>query len=504
MSFRRSTVILCILAGFAFLIISAVFVWQAQATIQVKAVVPNAALCGNGVRNVGEQCDGSALGGKTCTTLGFGGGTLGCTSVCTYQISACTTSALTTATSSFFAALGGTYAFQSASNTATFNFPTDFSTEDLQMHMFAQASSALATTKPAPSGGKFAGKAYDFLFLNSSGEGVTSLSKPATITFTYTDADIVDMSESTLAPYRWGSSDSAWQLITGSALDTANKKITFSTAAFSSFAIFGSAPAASPPAQSGGGGGGYLAPATGVVFSGRAYPKSTVTLLKDGQIIVVTIAGPDARFEVDVSGLAAGNYTFAIYGEDSQGLRSSLFTFPVFITSGVTTKIGGIFIAPTIAVDKSEVKRGDNIAIFGQSAPTSEITISVNSDEEVFVKKMSDASGAYLLNFDTSVLEIGQHNTKSKVALNGDISSFSKVIGFTVGTKNIKAELPRAITKGDVNNDRRVNLVDFSIAAYWYKRSLSASFMVVEKGLLNGDGKVDLVDFSIMAFYWTG
>jgi hypothetical protein len=49
-----------------------------------------------------------------------------------------------------------------------------------------------------------------------------------------------------------------------------------------------------------------------------------------------------------------------------------------------------------------------------------------------------------------------------------------------------------------------VDLVDFSIAAYWYKQPLSDAFKKIEKAELNGDGKVDLVDFSIMAYYWTG
>jgi len=255
----------------------------------------------------------------------------------------------------------------------------------------------------------------------------------------------------------------------------------------------------------GGGGGGYVAPTTGAIFNGRAYPKSTVTLLKDAQIAATTIADANANFSLSLSGLSGGNYIFSVYSEDNKGNRSSLLTFPVSVTSGTTAKITGIFIAPTIATDKSEVKRGDNIAIFGQSAPISEITISVNSDEEFFVKKISDATGVYLLNFDTSVLEMGQHNTKSKAALNGEISSFSKVIGFAVGTKNILAQLPtKTPTKGDLNNDGRVNLVDFSIAAYWYKRTISAEFSVKEKERLNVDGKVDLVDFSIMAYFWTG
>ena len=186
-------------------------------------------------------------------------------------------------------------------------------------------------------------------------------------------------------------------------------------------------------------------------------------------------------------------------------MRSSLLTFPVSITSGATTNVSGIFIAPTISVDKSEVKRGDNIAIFGQSAPTSEIVITVNSEEEFFVKEKTDASGVYLHNFDTSVLEMGQHTTKSKSALNGEISSFGKIASFLVGTKNVAATIAtKCPGKADLNNDCKVNLVDFSIAAYWYKRPLSAVFKTTETAKLNGDGKVDLVDFSIMAFYWTG
>ncbi|HDZ54483.1 hypothetical protein LCGC14_0103030 [marine sediment metagenome] len=255
----------------------------------------------------------------------------------------------------------------------------------------------------------------------------------------------------------------------------------------------------------GGGGGAYIPPPpqTAVNFSGRAYPLSKVTVLKDGQVAITTIAGPDANFYISLSGLSSGNYIFSVYGEDNKQRRSSLFTFPVFVTRGAITTISGIFLAPTIDVDKSEVKRGDNIAIFGQSAPQGEITISINSEEEIFVKTNTDADGIYLYNFDTSPLAIRQHLTKSKVAADGIISSFSKTVTFNVGTKTVFKEKPEFL-KGDLNNDGRVNLVDFSIAAYWYKRSISAEFARKEAERLNNDGKIDLVDFSIMAFYWTG
>jgi hypothetical protein len=46
--------------------------------------------CGNGaLDSAGEQCDGTDLGGASCTSLGFPGGTLGCTAGCALDTSAC-------------------------------------------------------------------------------------------------------------------------------------------------------------------------------------------------------------------------------------------------------------------------------------------------------------------------------------------------------------------------------------------------------------------------------
>lgn len=262
------------------------------------------------------------------------------------------------------------------------------------------------------------------------------------------------------------------------------------------------APTVTPP----GGGGGIAPPVssgTNVEFSGRAYPVSKVNILKDGQIVLTTIAGPDSNFFGKLSNLSAGNYTFSVYGEDKNGLRGSPFTFPIFITAGVTTKIGGIFLAPTISVDKSEVIKGDNIIIFGQSAQNAKVTINVNSDANIFVQQQSDKNGVYLLNFDSSVLELGNHSAKSKQAVGSEISPFSSAVGFKVGTKNILGT-GKCTGRGDLNSDCRVDLVDFSIAAYWYKIKLSDSFKLIEKSRLNADGKIDLTDFSIMAYYWSG
>lgn len=274
------------------------------------------------------------------------------------------------------------------------------------------------------------------------------------------------------------------------------------------FDTSGCTPPPPPPPQGGGGGGGgggYPSLETKVIFSGRAYPRSEVTLLKDAQIVATTLADSDANFNIILSGISGGSYIFSIYSEDQNGQRSSLLTFPVNVITGATVNISGIFISPTIAVDKAEVKRGDIISIFGQSVKNADITIQISSENEFFLKTKSDSSGVYLSNFDTTDLEYGDHFTKLRASLGDKFSPFSKAVSFKVGTKNVLAEKPALCPKkGDLNNDCKVNLVDFSIAAYWYKRQLSPSFKLTEKEKLNGDAKIDLVDFSIMAYYWTG
>ncbi len=48
-------------------------------------------VCGNTLKETGEECDGTDLAGATCQSLGYTGGTLSCSSSCTYNKAACTT-----------------------------------------------------------------------------------------------------------------------------------------------------------------------------------------------------------------------------------------------------------------------------------------------------------------------------------------------------------------------------------------------------------------------------
>ena len=97
---------------------------------------------------------------------------------------------------------------------------------------------------------------------------------------------------------------------------------------------------------------------------------------------------------------------------------------------------------------------------------------------------------------------MGQHTTHSNSAKSGEVSRTSKSIAFTVGTQNIaQATSTRTVStlQGDFQGNGRVDIVDFSIEAHWYKQPNPPA-----KYDLNHDGVVNIVDFSIMASHWTG
>jgi len=264
-----------------------------------------------------------------------------------------------------------------------------------------------------------------------------------------------------------------------------------------------SGPSGSSSVSSGGGGGGIIVQ-TGATFSGRAYPMSSVRLLKDGQIIATTLAGPDAYFKITATNVNTGSHIFMIVGVDGNNLISQSQSFPIEVTSGVVTQISGIFLAPTLATDKKEVRYGDNLKIFGQTVPKSLVIIGVASKNETFRTINADNNGVFLYNLDTSSLVKGGHETRAKSSRNGTISNFGSKVGFVVGNKNIPRKTSDYFKRGDLNNDGNVNLVDFSIAGFWYGKKLNKQMLVVESSQLNGDGVINLTDLSIMAFYWTG
>ncbi len=272
-----------------------------------------------------------------------------------------------------------------------------------------------------------------------------------------------------------------------------------------------------PPAPSGGGDGGgggggmpdilKRVPTGEITFCGKGYPRESVVLLKDGQIATTTIATIDEDFSIRLKGLE-GAYLFGLYGTDRTGVQSLTTTFTASARNDVVVNTECVVLAPTIRSNKSEVRHGDTVVISGQTMSFADIHIEVapgnsSSPNKQTLKTKSDKNGLYSYTINTSPLIKGATYVVVATASKGaSISQRSKNLQVYIGDKNVfLEEISSAQKPWDFNSDQKVNLIDFSILAYWYKRPVTT---VSVKYDLNKDGKIDLRDFSILAFYWTG
>jgi hypothetical protein len=265
---------------------------------------------------------------------------------------------------------------------------------------------------------------------------------------------------------------------------------------------------------SSGGGGGAAAPSTLVILKGRAYPNAQLNVFKDGSVVSAPVADKNGFFEVKTA-VGGGLYTFSLYAVDAQNRRSLTSSFTVNAPRDVTTTVSDIVVAPTINADKSAVKQGNSIAFFGYTFPESDIEITINSEEPFVDAAAADKTGYWNYALDTGNIERGDHTTKTQATMPDRIKSpISESIAFQVGDTDVlvaqaakkplaflKPAVPAACSKqGDINNDKKINVVDFSILLFfWNQRNPSNPCADV-----NTDGAVNLADFSIMLFWWTG
>jgi len=270
-----------------------------------------------------------------------------------------------------------------------------------------------------------------------------------------------------------------------------------SSGSFITFTAREEAPPSPPPPGGGGdgGGGGIITPpATKAVFQGIVYPLAEINILKDGEKIKTFMANNFAKFQTEISNLTAGNYIFIVWARDTKKRKSINLSYSVEIKSGKTAYVSDIFFPPTISLEKNSLKRGEILKISGQSVPKGEISLFVNPGD-IIRKTLSQEDGKWKYSFDTSALQEGIYNIKSRAAFEKLISTFSQILLLGV-------DKPVPITEGiclkaDFNKDDKVNLVGFSIFLSWWGKANPEID-------LNQNGKVDLPDFSIFLSCWTG
>ena len=267
-------------------------------------------------------------------------------------------------------------------------------------------------------------------------------------------------------------------------------------------------PAPSPtptPAPGGGGGGGTILPPAGetaVTLAGKAYPRAFVTGLKNGQVVATVNAGDNGVFEIKLKGIQPGIYTFGVFAEDAKARKSLTLSFTINVIKDLTNMISGIFIPPTITTNRDIFYPDETLEVDGYAFPKSNVNVVLNSSHEVLERVSSDADGLWLLAYPLQNLGLGDHSTRAKTqAPDGDQSTFSETRLFRIFPKGVPLPTPTGpVCHGaDLNNDGKVNLVDFSILLFWWQSRNPLNPCAD----INKDGIVNLVDFSIMMFQWT-
>jgi hypothetical protein len=166
------------------------------------------------------------------------------------------------------------------------------------------------------------------------------------------------------------------------------------------------------------------------------------------------------------------------------------------LQSGSTTIVSGIFLGPSIEVDKTEVQLGQQVTLSGETAPGSAVTVTVSSTQSHDFSVVAASDGTWSRVINTESVGTGQQIAKARaVANNSTISAYSPTVSFLVN--------PYDPTTGkapsDINIDGASNLIDLSILLfYWHQYNPRNP-----RTDINHDGYVDIVDFSILLFQWT-
>ena len=228
----------------------------------------------------------------------------------------------------------------------------------------------------------------------------------------------------------------------------------------------------------------------GAIFKGKAYPGALVTILKDGIVATTFKVDASGYFSKSLGGLPTRIYTFGIWAEDVKGRKSLTLNYSISLIGGTTTTME-FFLPPTFELDSREVEQGEDLGMAGQTFPLSNLNIFVFSNG--LIKKTSaDDKGDWSYKFDTTPLSLGAHTSKIQSQTDeGEQSPFSETLSFSV--------LPPKCQGADLNQDGKVNIIDFSILLYFWHSTAPENICTD----INQDGIVNLVDFSIMMYQWT-
>ncbi len=252
------------------------------------------------------------------------------------------------------------------------------------------------------------------------------------------------------------------------------------------------------PSGSGGGGGNFLPPVSEVVLDGKTFPGGTITVLRDGVSVLEAPIDSAGNIRASFTDLPRGTYTWSIFGKDPDGRKTTTYSSAIFLIARTTNVIAPIYLSPTVSAPKT-VEAGTPVTLTGYAIANTPVFAIMNKQGNalgtiIVATGTSAGSGKYTLTLPTAGLAKGTYEVKVQSELSAkDASNFSPLTYVGIG----EDANPDFGLRADLNKDKKVNLVDFSILLFHWKTADTTAD-------INQDGTVNLTDFSIMLSFWTG
>ncbi len=222
---------------------------------------------------------------------------------------------------------------------------------------------------------------------------------------------------------------------------------------------------------------------TNLVVTGYFMPLGRLSLLKDGVVAGTVFADSRGYFQATLSGLAPGEYLLMVSGSGDGAGVVLTDSFIARVYKDSTTKISGIVLPP---LGLATVRDG-GVYLSGGTVPGA--TVFLNWGDDIYETKADEAG-----NFSFQNIPKGE----GAVSYRFGVSYFGDTTYGSYQTlKN--QDVTVCSNQIDITSDCRVNFVDFAITLWWYLYNKAES-----KIDFDGNGRLDLIDFSIMAYYWTG
>jgi hypothetical protein len=233
-----------------------------------------------------------------------------------------------------------------------------------------------------------------------------------------------------------------------------------------------------------------------LVISGYTSPLNYLIFSEDQVVIGTDVANPVGSFSKYFSGLQPTTHTISFYGIDQQDRITSPIPITIYTPAYVQTLISNQLLSPTLEIDNSQYTTGNPVIASGSAMPGGEITLFTDSPLRSY-STIASSSGNWTLTInDTNDYVPGDYRIYALVQNEYGLQSlFSPSIIFRMLSNLPSGIACGDISRGDINCDGMVDLIDFSIMMYYWATSSAEAD-------INLDATVNLIDFSIMMYYW--